>query len=99
MPKMSIYIPAELKRRMDAAGGDVNWSDLAQRAFERQLGPAGGPGDIFPPADVPCTIAALVPSGHARLIELDHGGTRHTFLWTESGLARVDGLSIPEDAR
>jgi hypothetical protein len=34
MPRISIYIPDELKEQMDRLEGPVNWSAEAQRAFE-----------------------------------------------------------------
>jgi hypothetical protein len=36
MARVSIYVPDELKTRMDAAG-DLNWSAAAQRAFEFEI--------------------------------------------------------------
>lgn len=37
MPTMNIYISADLKGRMDAAGTNVNWSAVAQKSFEATL--------------------------------------------------------------
>lgn len=37
MPRMNIYVPDELKARMDEAGQSANWSAVAQRAFEVEL--------------------------------------------------------------
>lgn len=34
---MNISIPDELKARMDAAGGSINWSRVAAEAFDRRL--------------------------------------------------------------
>ena len=36
MARMSIYAPDELKARMDAIE-TVNWSSIAQTAFEREI--------------------------------------------------------------
>jgi hypothetical protein len=36
MARVSIYVPDELKARMDAAG-ELNWSAAAQRAFEVEI--------------------------------------------------------------
>jgi len=33
MPRVTLYVPDDLKARMDEAGADVNWSAVAQRAF------------------------------------------------------------------
>ena len=38
MPKISIYVPDEMKARMDVAGQRVNWSAITQKAFECELG-------------------------------------------------------------
>ena len=38
MPKISIYVPDEMKARMDEADDRANWSAIAQRAFEIELG-------------------------------------------------------------
>lgn len=38
MARMSISLPDGLKRRMDAVGEPVNWSAVASRAFEFELG-------------------------------------------------------------
>ena len=37
MPRISIYVPDELKARMDKAGDRANWSGIAQRAFETEI--------------------------------------------------------------
>ncbi len=37
MPKISIYVPDEMKVRMDAAESRANWSAHAQRAFSIEL--------------------------------------------------------------
>ncbi len=37
MPRVSIYVPGEMKARMDEAGDRANWSGIAQRAFETEL--------------------------------------------------------------
>ena len=36
MPKISVYIPDELKARMDKHE-NINWSAIAQRAFEKEI--------------------------------------------------------------
>lgn len=41
MARMTIYVPDELKARMDRSGDRVNWSAEAQRAFERVLASEG----------------------------------------------------------
>lgn len=38
MPKISIYVPDEMKARMDETDDRANWSATAQRAFEIELG-------------------------------------------------------------
>jgi hypothetical protein len=40
--RTTITVPADLKRRMDAAGQDVNWSAVAARAFEAKLAEIAG---------------------------------------------------------
>lgn len=37
MARMTIYVPDELKERMDRLGDKANWSAAAQRAFEQTL--------------------------------------------------------------
>ena len=37
MPKISIYVSSEMKASMDDAEREVNWSAIAQRAFEAEL--------------------------------------------------------------
>lgn len=37
MPRISIYIPDDMKARMDKASDDVSWSAVAQRAFSVEL--------------------------------------------------------------
>ena len=37
MPKISIYVPDEMKARMDETDDRANWSGIAQRAFEVEL--------------------------------------------------------------
>lgn len=38
MARMSIYVPDELKGRMDVLSDRVNWSGIAQAAFETEIG-------------------------------------------------------------
>lgn len=38
MPRLSIYVSAEMKQRMDAFGDSVNWSRAAQKAFDAEMG-------------------------------------------------------------
>jgi len=35
---MNVYVPDALAARMKKAKGDINWSEVAQRAFEQKLG-------------------------------------------------------------
>jgi hypothetical protein len=37
MPKVNLYVPDDLKARMDIAGEAVNWSAVAQRAFREAI--------------------------------------------------------------
>ena len=37
MPKVTVYVPDDLKARMDAVGESVNWSGEAQKAFQCAL--------------------------------------------------------------
>lgn len=37
MPKINIYVPDEMKARMDNVDRGANWSAIAQRAFELEL--------------------------------------------------------------
>jgi hypothetical protein len=37
MPSINLYVPDDLKARMDRAGDGVNWSSVAQAAFAREL--------------------------------------------------------------
>lgn len=37
MPSVHIYVDADLRARMDALSGKVNWSRVAAEAFEREL--------------------------------------------------------------
>jgi hypothetical protein len=38
MPRMTVYIPDDLKARMEKTRDEINWSQLACAAFERKLG-------------------------------------------------------------
>ena len=38
MARLSIYVPDELKERIDALKSEANWSDVACRAFEINIG-------------------------------------------------------------
>ena len=38
MARMSIYVPDDLKGRMDRLSDRVNWSGVAQAAFETEIG-------------------------------------------------------------
>jgi hypothetical protein len=37
MPKVNLYVPDDLKARMDDTGDAVNWSAVAQRAFREAI--------------------------------------------------------------
>src|SRR5438046_2935773 len=37
MPRVTLYVPDDLKTRMDVAGEAVNWSAVAQRAFREAV--------------------------------------------------------------
>lgn len=37
MARVSIYVPDDLKERMDAAGDAINWSEIARPAFQEAL--------------------------------------------------------------
>jgi hypothetical protein len=37
MPRVTLYVPDELKARMDGAGEAMNWSAVAQRAFREAI--------------------------------------------------------------
>lgn len=37
MPKVNLYVPDDLKARMDDAGDDLNWSAIAQRAIREAI--------------------------------------------------------------
>jgi len=37
MPKVNVYVPDDLKTRMDDTGEAVNWSAVAQRAFREAI--------------------------------------------------------------
>jgi hypothetical protein len=37
MPTLNVYVPDDLKKRMDKAGDRVNWSAAAQEAFQHEL--------------------------------------------------------------
>jgi hypothetical protein len=37
MPKVNLYVPDDLKARMDETGEAVNWSAVAQRAFREAI--------------------------------------------------------------
>ena len=37
MARVSIYVPDELKARMDQAGDAINWSEIARPAFQAAL--------------------------------------------------------------
>lgn len=45
MARISVYIPDGMKERMSALDDRVNWSEIAQAAFERQLTIASLPKD------------------------------------------------------
>jgi hypothetical protein len=35
--RTSVSVPCDLKRRMEAIGSDINWSNVACEAFERKI--------------------------------------------------------------
>src|SRR5258708_7816585 len=37
MPRVTLYVPDDLKARMDEAGEAINWSAVAQRAFREAV--------------------------------------------------------------
>ena len=37
MAKMNLYIPDQMKSEMDAIGTGINWSSVAQAAFDREI--------------------------------------------------------------
>jgi hypothetical protein len=37
MARMNISVPEDLKKQMDAIGERINWSGVAQRAFEKEI--------------------------------------------------------------
>ncbi len=45
MARMTIYIPDDLKARMDEAGENTNWSEIAQKAFEAAVSKPGDRSD------------------------------------------------------
>ena len=36
--RMNVYVPEALSKRMKAVRGEINWSEVAQQAFEQKLG-------------------------------------------------------------
>jgi hypothetical protein len=39
LPRITVYVPDDLKAQMDKASGDINWSAIMQRAVEDALSP------------------------------------------------------------
>ena len=37
MPRITVYVPDDLKARMDGAGDDLNWSAITQRAIREAI--------------------------------------------------------------
>src|SRR5436305_972571 len=37
MPRINVYVPDSMKERMDALADQVNWSEAAQAAFNREI--------------------------------------------------------------
>ena len=37
MPRVTLYVPDDLKAQMDKVGDDLNWSGIAQRAFSEEI--------------------------------------------------------------
>jgi hypothetical protein len=82
MPKVTIYVPDELKARMDRAGEHVNWSAAAQRVFELEL-----KSTEWKMAENPSeqTVARLRASKEAYEDRISADGRAFGVLWARKG--------------
>lgn len=86
--RVSIYVPADLKRRMDKTKEDVNWSALACDAFKAKLGELAQRKDTKNMSDV---IERLRATEEAESSEAQKDGLEHGRDWVERS-ARVPEL-------
>ncbi len=78
MPRVNVYVPDEMKARMDAAGEAANWSAAAQRAFESELRHIETVKEIASMDDV---IARLRASKENYQAEEGQGGKANGMHW------------------
>ena len=86
--RTTISISGELKKRMDAAGEDVNWSAVASRAFEAELFEIAAKKGRPPMADVVQRLKASMEQAEERQY---HEGKEVGRGWAESD-AEADEL-------
>ncbi len=71
MPRITVYVPDDLKARMDSAGDDLNWSALAQLAFRGAIATHALKRD---PTDMTSVIERLRASKErAEEVDFAHG--------------------------
>ena len=80
MPKINIYVPDEMKARMDAAEATANWSAIAQRAFESELNHIERIKEVKSMSDV---IERLQASKQEKAQELQKGGRECGVDWAK----------------
>ena len=98
MARMSIYVPDSLKRRMDPLSDRVNWSGIAQAAFETEL-------RLYPEwkEDQMTTVIERLRASKQKLSKNDlQWGIGAGQSWAENKaeyieLKRVAGLNDPDD--
>jgi hypothetical protein len=88
MPKINIYVPDEMKARMDEAEKSANWSAVAQRAFELELKHLESIKEIKSMTDV---IERLRVSKQKKAEELEKAGRRSGVKWAKKH-AKYDEL-------
>ena len=95
MPKMNIYVPDEMKARMDAAEKRANWSAIAQRAFDLELNHLEAITEIKSMTDVIARLrASKQKSAHASIADGRTAGRQWAMQRAEySELKRVAALN------
>ncbi len=96
MPKISIYVPDEMKARMDETDDRANWSAIAQRAFGVELNHIEAVKEIETMNDV---IERLRESKQSSDESDQNVGRRQGQIWAKKyaaydELRRLDGLDL-----
>ncbi len=95
MPKMSIYVPDEMKARIDEAGDRANWSGIAQRAFGVELNHLESVKEIGSMTDVIERLrASKEKNAEASINDGRKAGRNWAMRWAEyDALKRVAALN------